>query len=157
MLKRKDLESVEITDEMLMKLLEYPPEAFEIYFDEGSGREALRVKSSFLRELAKLVRTVVTEVALDVERDFDVYVDPVTGRRLFCVDPESCVVWVQDIFKNFNSCRNSFNLIEERMRREVILFHFGETWLLPSICDYDLDIFWVSGQSVDWQNINYGK
>lgn len=83
MLKRKDLENVEITDEMLMKLMEYPPEAFEIYLDEATGKEALRVKSSFLRELAKLVRTVVTEVALDIERDFEVYIDPVTGEKKY--------------------------------------------------------------------------
>ena len=57
--KRKDLETVEISDEMLMKLLEYPPEAFEIYNNEATGKEALRVKSAYLRELAKLVRSII--------------------------------------------------------------------------------------------------
>lgn len=80
LLKRKDLEKVEITDEMLMKLLEHPPEAFEIHFDEATGKESLRIKSSYLRELAKLVRTIVTEVGLDIERDFDKYIDPITGN-----------------------------------------------------------------------------
>ncbi len=56
-MKRKDLENVDISDEILLKLLEYPPEAFEIYFDSTTGRETLRVKSSYLRELAKLVRS----------------------------------------------------------------------------------------------------
>lgn len=83
LLKRKDLETVEITDEMLIKLLEYPCEAFEIHYDLEKGCETLRVKSSYLRELAKLLRTVVTEVGIDIDRDFDVYIDPVTGEKKY--------------------------------------------------------------------------
>lgn len=83
LLKRKDLETVEITDEMLIKLLEYPCEAFEIQYDLEKGCETLRVKSSYLRELAKLLRTVVTEVGIDIDRDFDVYIDPVTGEKKY--------------------------------------------------------------------------
>jgi len=83
LLKRNDLDMVEISDEMLIKLLEHPCEAFEIYLDETSGKESLRLKESYLAELAKLLRTVVTEVGLDVERDFDVYIDPVTGEKKY--------------------------------------------------------------------------
>ncbi len=83
LLKRKDLETVEITDEMLIKLLEHPCEAFEIYFNEASGKESLRLKASYLAELARLMRTVVTEVGIEIERDFDVYIDPETGERKY--------------------------------------------------------------------------
>lgn len=56
-MKRKDLDNLEISDEMLMKLLEFPPEAFEIFVDPVTFREALRVRSAYLREQAKLVRS----------------------------------------------------------------------------------------------------
>ena len=42
---------------MLMKLLELPPEAFEIFLDPVTGKETLRVRSAYLREQAKLVRS----------------------------------------------------------------------------------------------------
>jgi len=57
LVKRKDLDNLEISDEMLMKLLELPPEAFEIYLDPATGKETLRVRSAYLREQAKLVRS----------------------------------------------------------------------------------------------------
>ena len=79
-LKRKDLENLEIDDDMLMKLLELPPDAFEIYTDPTTGKEKLRIKSSYLREQAKLVREVVTEKVLSMN-DFDVEIDPVTGEK----------------------------------------------------------------------------
>lgn len=56
-MKRKDLDNLEISDEMLMKLLEFPPEAFEIFVDPVTLKEALRVRSAYLREQAKLVRS----------------------------------------------------------------------------------------------------
>ena len=58
-MKRKDLENVEIDDDMLLKLLELPPHAFEIYKDPETGKEYLRIKSSYLREQAKLVRSKI--------------------------------------------------------------------------------------------------
>lgn len=76
----KNLENLEIDDDMLMKLLELPPDAFEIYTDPITGKEKLRVKSSYLREQAKIVREVVTEKILSMD-DFDVEIDPVTGEK----------------------------------------------------------------------------
>ncbi len=57
--KRKDLDNLEISDDMLMLLLEYPPEAFEIYIDPVTFKESLRVRSAFLREQAKLIRSII--------------------------------------------------------------------------------------------------
>ena len=76
----KNLENLEIDDDMLMKLLELPPDAFEIYIDPVTGKEKLRVKSSYLREQAKIVREVVTQKVLSMD-DFDVEIDPVTGEK----------------------------------------------------------------------------
>ena len=56
-MKRKDLDNLDISDEMLMKLLELPPEAFEIYLDPVTLIETLRVRSAYLREQAKLIRS----------------------------------------------------------------------------------------------------
>ena len=77
---RKDLANLEIDDDMLMKLLELPPDAFEIYVDPVTGKETLRVKSSYLREQAKIVREIVTQKVLSMD-DFDVEIDPVTGEK----------------------------------------------------------------------------
>ena len=46
-----------IDDEMLIKLLELPPHAFEIYVDPITGLNKLRVKPSYLEEQAKLIRS----------------------------------------------------------------------------------------------------
>lgn len=54
--KRKDLEKINIDDNLLLQLLELPPQAFEIYTDPVTGCENIRVKSAFLREQAKLIR-----------------------------------------------------------------------------------------------------
>lgn len=51
------MENLEIDDDMLVKLLELPPDAFEIYKDPVTGKETLRIKSSYLKEQAKLVRS----------------------------------------------------------------------------------------------------
>lgn len=59
-MKRKDLDNLEISDEMLMKLLELPPEAFEIYLDAVTLQETLRIRSAYLREQAKLIRSKTT-------------------------------------------------------------------------------------------------
>lgn len=53
------MENVEIDDDMLLQLLEYPAFAFEIYKDEQTGQEKLRVKSAYLKERAKLIRSNV--------------------------------------------------------------------------------------------------
>jgi hypothetical protein len=50
---------------MLMLLLEYPPEAFEIYIDPVSFKESLRVRSAFLREQAKLIRSIIISFCLN--------------------------------------------------------------------------------------------
>lgn len=57
-MKRKDLENVEIDDDMLMKLLELPARAFEVFIDPVTGKESLRIKSAFLREQAKVIRSI---------------------------------------------------------------------------------------------------
>ena len=76
------MNDIEIDDETFMQLLELPPNAFELCTDPATGKERLRVKSSYLREQAKLMRLVVTEKNLSKD-DFEMYVDPVTGKTSF--------------------------------------------------------------------------
>ena len=56
-MKRKDLENVDIDDDMLMRLLELPARAFEVFIDPLTGKESLRIKEEFLREQAKVIRS----------------------------------------------------------------------------------------------------
>lgn len=42
-----NLEHLKITDDILMALMDYPIEAFEIYIDPGTGDEHVRVKSAY--------------------------------------------------------------------------------------------------------------
>ncbi|CAF0718314.1 unnamed protein product [Brachionus calyciflorus] len=79
-MKRKDLENVEIDDDILMKLLELPARAFEVFIDPITGKESLRIKPAFLKEQSKVIRSIVTEKTLSKD-DFDVYIDPKTGEK----------------------------------------------------------------------------
>jgi hypothetical protein len=76
------MNDIEIDDATFLQLLELPPHAFELVTDPETGKERLRVKSSYLREQAKLLRVVVTEKNLTMD-DFELYVDPVTGKQTY--------------------------------------------------------------------------
>jgi len=43
-----NLENLQITDEILMALMDYPIEAFEIYLDSTTNEEYIRIKSEYL-------------------------------------------------------------------------------------------------------------
>lgn len=53
------MDNVDIDDETLINLLEYPAFAFEIGTDSDQGKEKLRLKSAYLREQAKLIRSFI--------------------------------------------------------------------------------------------------
>jgi hypothetical protein len=55
--RRKDLQNIEIDDDMLVKLLELPPHAFELFIDPVSKKNKLRIRPSYLEEQSKLVRS----------------------------------------------------------------------------------------------------
>ncbi|CAF2964306.1 unnamed protein product [Rotaria sp. Silwood2] len=46
-LNKGNLENLQITDEVLMALVDYPIEAFEIYLDPDTGDEYIRIKSAY--------------------------------------------------------------------------------------------------------------
>lgn len=99
-MKNRDLDDIKIDESTLMDLLEYPAYAFEIHKDSEVGVEKLRVRSSYLKEQAKLVRSkfefyliydvvysiknrflkdVATEKKL-IQSDFNIETDPTTGN-----------------------------------------------------------------------------
>ena len=55
--KHKELDDLEVDDSVMMNVLEMPHTAFEIAKDPMDGMNRLRVKSAYLREQAKLVRS----------------------------------------------------------------------------------------------------
>lgn len=42
-----NLEHLQITDDILMALMDYPIEAFEIYYDPNTNEEHIRLKSAY--------------------------------------------------------------------------------------------------------------
>jgi hypothetical protein len=80
--KIRNFNDIDIDDETFLQLLELPPHAFELVTDPDTGKERLRVRSAYLREQAKLLRVVVTEKNLSID-DFEVSVDPATGKQTF--------------------------------------------------------------------------
>ncbi len=53
------MHNIDIDDEMLIKLLELPPHAFELFIDPVTKRNKLRIRPSFLEEQSKLVRSII--------------------------------------------------------------------------------------------------
>ena len=47
LVSKGNLEHLQITDEILMALMDYPVEAFEIYFDPNTNAECIRIKSAY--------------------------------------------------------------------------------------------------------------
>ena len=45
------MENVEIDDDTLMALLELPPDAFEIYKDPKTGKEILRIRVEYKKQV----------------------------------------------------------------------------------------------------------
>jgi hypothetical protein len=47
LVRKGNLEHLQITDEILMALMDYPIEAFEIYSDSETNEEYIRIKSAY--------------------------------------------------------------------------------------------------------------
>jgi hypothetical protein len=47
LVKKGNLENLQITDEILMALMDYPIEAFEIYLNPETNEEYIRIKSAY--------------------------------------------------------------------------------------------------------------
>ena len=101
------MQNIAIDNDMLIKLLELPPNAFELFVDPVTGITKLRIKPSFLEEQNKLIRSrrifllfmylnlflfhqfrinqqnkaIITEKNITMD-DFDIEIDPITGELL---------------------------------------------------------------------------
>ena len=49
-----NLQHLQVTDEVLMGLMDYPLDAFEIYIDPQTGAESIRIKSAFRTKKNKI-------------------------------------------------------------------------------------------------------
>ncbi|CAF0909783.1 unnamed protein product [Rotaria sordida] len=89
-LMRGNLENLQITDEILMALMDYPIEAFEIYLDPDTGDEYIRIKSSFQTRKNKIkgkttkkkTKTVIISEEISPD-DFKRIIDKKTGEYVY--------------------------------------------------------------------------
>jgi len=54
LVKKGNLEHLQITDEILMALMDYPIEAFEIYSNSETNEEYIRIKSAYRVQKTKI-------------------------------------------------------------------------------------------------------
>ncbi|CAF0839380.1 unnamed protein product [Didymodactylos carnosus] len=95
-LSRGNLSHLEINDELLMQLMDYPADAFEVYIDEQSGKEIIRLKSAFRTKKTKIkaskagkktTKTVIISEEISAD-DFEQVVDDITGETVFRLKKE---------------------------------------------------------------------
>ncbi|CAF4243295.1 unnamed protein product, partial [Didymodactylos carnosus] len=95
-LSRSNLNNLATNDELFMQLMDYPADAFEIYIDERSGKEIIRLKGVFREKklsvktsktVKKETKTVIISEELSVD-DFEEVVDDITGEKNFRLKKE---------------------------------------------------------------------
>ncbi|CAF4339793.1 unnamed protein product [Rotaria socialis] len=89
-LSKGSLEHLKITDDVLMALMDYPIEAFEIYIDPDTGDEHIRIKSAYLvrrnkikgKVAKKKTKTVIISEEISTD-DFDPIFDETNGEYIY--------------------------------------------------------------------------